>query len=148
MRQSYADFAWIEREAPDGPRVLTQWNRKWQAFNLVGGHREPGESFRECVVRELVEELGITPDDFAVSGEPLAQIEFEAWSVPAEETTAYSMVAFRAEILTDAALRQINKNTENRWLSATELAAAKTHDGRRISEVAERFFAAIAPQTS
>jgi 8-oxo-dGTP pyrophosphatase MutT (NUDIX family) len=148
MRQSSAAFAWIECPTPDGPRWLTQWNSKWQAFNLVGGHREQGESFRECVVRELVEELGISPAEFAVAAEPIAQIEFEAWSVPAAAMTAYSMVAFRAEILTAAAIRQIDENAENRWLSATEFAAATSHDGRRVSEVAVRFFTAIAPQTS
>jgi 8-oxo-dGTP pyrophosphatase MutT (NUDIX family) len=146
MRHVSAAFAWIERETPSGSRVLTQWNRKWQAFNLVGGHVELGETFRACVVREMVEELGIDASQFDVEPDPLARIEFEAFSVPAQETTVYQMAAFRADICTEAAWRRIDENPENRWLRAADLAAGATADGHRVSEVAVRFCAAIHPR--
>jgi 8-oxo-dGTP pyrophosphatase MutT (NUDIX family) len=143
MRKSSAAFAWIERQTHDGPRFLTQWNRKWQAFNLVGGHVEPGESFRECVVREMIEELGIAAAEFDVSDEPLARIEFTTWSVPAQETTEYEMAAFRAALRTEAAASRIEANADNRWLSREELARGTTDAGQHVSEVSVRFFVAI-----
>lgn len=143
MRRVFAAFAWIERQSHEGPRILTQWNRKWQAFNLTGGQREAGESFRECVVREIVEELGLGETQFDVSAEPLAQIEFSAYSVPIGETTAYTMALFRAVLADAAAVCLVDENPQNRWLSREELAAGTTSDGRQISEVALRFSAAI-----
>lgn len=142
-RRECAAFAWIERPTPDGPQILTQWNRKWQAFNLIGGQREAGESFRECVVREIVEELGLGEAQFDVSAEPLAQIEFSAYSVPIGETTAYTIALFRAVLADAAAVCLVDENPQNRWLSREELAVGTTSDGRQISEVAVRFSAAI-----
>lgn len=143
MRHVSAAFAWIERETPAGPQWLAQWNRKWQAFNLIGGHVEPGETFRECLVREMIEELGIAANQFSVAPDRLARIEFEAFSMPAQEVTAYQMVVFRATILSEVAYQRIVGHPDNRWLSRDELTAARTNDGREISEVALRFSAAI-----
>lgn len=144
MRTVQAAFAWIEQVSPGGALYLCQWNRKWQAFNLIGGHQEPGESAWQCVVREIAEELGLAAgDDIAVAGEPLARIEFTAWSVPLGEWTAYDMTAFAATIASPAALARVGESAENRWLSAAELTAGRTADGRAVSEVATRFAAVI-----
>lgn len=142
MRRASAAFAWIERPSPEGPRVLTQWNRKWQAFNLIGGQREAGESFRECALREIVEELGVSATQFDVSAEPIAQLDFSAYSVPLGDTTAYTMALFRAALADAAAVSLVDENPQNRWLSREELAAGTTADGRQISEVAVRFLVA------
>ena len=49
MRVSEAALALITRVTPQGEaEYLTQWNEKWQAYSLIGGHREPDESFRDC----------------------------------------------------------------------------------------------------
>jgi 8-oxo-dGTP pyrophosphatase MutT (NUDIX family) len=146
MRQTSAAFAWIEYDTPHGRRVLTQWNRKWQAFNVIGGHREPAESFRECVVREITEELGLTEAQFTVSAAPIAEIEFSAHSIPADEMTTYTMQLFRAAIVDEDAHRRIEGNAENRWHSPIEIEAGRTADGRRISEVAMRFVAKVQPR--
>lgn len=143
-RYTAAAFAWIKRPLPGGLLYLCQWNRKWQAFNLIGGHQEPSESARQCVVREIAEELGLAAgEDIAVAAEPLARIEFTAWSVPLGEWTAYDMTAFAATIANPAALARVGENAENRWLSAAELTAGRTDDDRAVSEVATRLAAAI-----
>lgn len=143
-RYATAAFVWIEQVSPGGAFYLCQWNRKWHTFNLIGGHQEPGETARECVVREIAEELGLAAgDDIAVAGEPLARIEFTAWSVPLAEWTAYDMTAFAATVASPAALAHVGENAENRWLSAAELIAGRTADDRTVSEVATRFAAAI-----
>lgn len=144
MRRTSAAFAWIDHLSTSGMLYLCQWNRKWQAFNLIGGHQEPGETARQCVVREIAEELGLADsEDIAVAGEPLARIEFTAWSVPLGEWTAYDMTAFAATIASPAALARVGENAENRWLSAAELTTGRTDDDRAVSEVATRFAAAI-----
>lgn len=59
MRLSEAAVALIRREH-DGPTLwLAQWNQNWRTYTFVGGHRWPEETFRECLVRELGEELGV-----------------------------------------------------------------------------------------
>lgn len=42
--------------------VFDNWKREWE---LPGGSREPGESPRECAIRELREETGKQPVDLA-----------------------------------------------------------------------------------
>ena len=54
MRFSEAALALITRVNAQGEtEYLTQWNEKWQAYSLIGGHHEEGESFRECCIREI-----------------------------------------------------------------------------------------------
>ena len=57
MRLSEAAVALIRREQDGRTFWLARWNRNWRAYHLVGGHRRPGESFRDCLVREIAEEL-------------------------------------------------------------------------------------------
>lgn len=42
--------------APDGSRLMILRNGRW---DLPKGHREPGESFETCAVREVEEETGV-----------------------------------------------------------------------------------------
>ena len=57
MRQSQATVALI-RPVHDGQNLwLAQWNPKWRQFHFVSAHRRPDETFRECLVREIAEEL-------------------------------------------------------------------------------------------
>src|SRR4051794_4861026 len=110
MRLSISSLAVIRRAGPDGlPRYLTQWNAGWNAFNLVGGHRHDGESHRACLVRELAEELGLSPgpddpDAAAAPGHgaprcrvavrPAGRLEYEGFSRSAGERTRYEIELF------------------------------------------------------
>ena len=46
----------------DGDKILLQNRVKkdWQGYALTGGHVEPGESFVDAVIREMIEETGLT----------------------------------------------------------------------------------------
>ena len=49
----------------DGDRILLQNRVKkdWRGYTLPGGHVEPGESFVDAVIREILEETGYTVPD-------------------------------------------------------------------------------------
>ncbi|MFQ3594242.1 MAG: NUDIX hydrolase [Gemmataceae bacterium] len=143
MRTSQASMALISRIGSDNKRLwLTQWNEKWQAFNLVGGRPKGSEDARDCCLREISEELQLRPEvDFVVAVEPLAVLRYEAFSQSAQELTQYEMTLFDVQ-LRDSAERLIEANPANRWLSEQEIARQQCGDGKRVSETTARLLRA------
>ncbi len=149
MRTSTASLAVIRRPGADGsPSYLAQWNEKWKAFNLVGGHKRDSESHRACLVRELAEELGIVPGpddpDAAAAGqqpgplchiarEPLGRLEYEGYSQSAGERSFYRIELF-AVGLSPAALAHVERDRANRWLAEAEIEAGRCGDGKAVSD--------------
>jgi 8-oxo-dGTP pyrophosphatase MutT (NUDIX family) len=133
MRSSVAAFALFRRAAPGGEvEYLTQWNEAWNAYHLVGGHKED-ESFRDCCVREIVEELGMTEGhDFTVAAKPQSRLHYIHWSERARTETDYTVELFEAELLGDAS-RTVSADPSNRWLSESDIRAGRCHDGRAVS---------------
>ena len=119
----------------DGRRWLARWNAKWGAYNLVAGHRLAEESFRDCIRREVTEELGLRePADFSVAAEPAARLEYTAFSRSAGVETLYRMEIFPVQ-LAQAALRALpESNVECRWLTEAEIRGGRAADGRPVSE--------------
>ena len=75
MRQSIAAASLIRKEQDGHFFWLARWSRSWQRFHLVGGHKRPEESFRECLVREISEELGLTEHaDYEMAAESTAHL--------------------------------------------------------------------------
>lgn len=141
MRRSPAAFALFRRSTQSGDLWLAQWNAKWKAFNLIGGRREPGESARDCAAREVEEELLLTRHkDFTIATKLLAHLEFEAFSISAQESRHYEMDLFRANFERPDLCAQIAFDPANRWLNPVEISAGKTTDGQTISEVTQQFF--------
>jgi len=133
MRRSIAALALIRREEHGRPRWLLQWNPSWNAFSFVGGHKRPEESFRECMVREIGEELGLEDGtDFVMGGAPAAHLEYNAWSHGAREETAYTMELFDVQLEPSARVA-IEANPANRWLSEDEIRTGRCTDGRPVS---------------
>ncbi len=92
MRRSEAAIALIRRELGSNTEWLAQWNEAWQAYHFVGGHRRGEESFRECMVRELDEELELRDGaDLLVPTAPALHLEYTAFSQRAHEETEYVM---------------------------------------------------------
>src|SRR5262249_26592195 len=99
MRQSYAGVALIRRHQETQTLWLAQWNPHWHAFNYVAGHKRSEESFRDCVAREVSEELGLCQGtEFEVAEEPLAHLEYTAWSESARAETGYTAEVFAVEL--------------------------------------------------
>jgi len=134
MRTSTAAFAVLRRRREGRTEWLAQWNPRWHAYNLVGGHQRPDETFRQCLVREVGEELGLQADtDCRVAPEPLAHLEYTAWSASAGAETAYTMELFAVELLTPRAEERVADAAANRWLSEGEIRAGRGADGRPVS---------------
>ena len=132
LRRSEGGIALIERTVGGKREWLAQWNENWGAFFFVAGHRHPGETFRECVVREIEEELGLTSQECPVATSPVYHREYRAPSRSAGELTAYTMELFDAQPTPDA-LRKIAGDPMNKWLDEAEIRRIEAHDGRAVS---------------
>ena len=137
MRISEAALALIERQRPDGgAEYLVQWSESWRRFSLVGGHLEPGESFRACCEREVAEELDLTPGvDFRVAASPLRPLqEYVAMSHGAGVETRYRVELYAVSLLTQDAMLKITADPGNRWLNPDEISRMMTADSSPVSE--------------
>ncbi len=138
VRRSEAAVAVIRRVQDGQTFWLAQWNPKWQAYHFVGGHRRPEESFRECLTREVGEELGLVEGaDFQMSPAFPIHLEFTDFSESARTETDYIMELFALE-LDSRAIPKVEGNPENRWLTEAEIEAGRTHDGRPVSTTMRR----------
>jgi 8-oxo-dGTP pyrophosphatase MutT (NUDIX family) len=133
MRKSEASLAVIRCPRETGSRWMALWNVKWDAFHFVGGHRRPGESFRDCLVREIFEELGLRDGiDCHVAPTPLAHLAYTAWSNHARADTDYKMELF-AVTLEERAVPALRANPAVRWLTDDEIRFERSRDGRPLS---------------
>jgi 8-oxo-dGTP pyrophosphatase MutT (NUDIX family) len=135
-----AGLALITRRRPEGAtECLAHWSRRWDMFSLVGGHVDPGESFRECCAREVAEELGLAPDlDYRVAPEPLRpRQEYTAFSRSAGVETRYVVELFAVELLTPEARQRVDADPRQRWLGEDEIRRRRTGDGQPVSAQVE-----------
>jgi len=134
MRDSVAAIALIRRETNGQTEWLARWNHNWNAFSFIGGHKSDDETFRECLIREVIEELGLEPDaDFHVALAPQSHLEYVGWSDGARAETAYTMELYPLELVGDFTQEKIDHDPENRWLAPAEIQSARTLDGKPIS---------------
>jgi 8-oxo-dGTP pyrophosphatase MutT (NUDIX family) len=138
-RQSVAAFALIQRQEQGQTLYLAQWNLHWRALNLVGGHKRLEESFRECLVREVGEELGLAlGGDYEIRDQPPLRLEFDAFSDGAWELTSYTLEIFPVVLNENSALAKIASNPDNRWVTEAEALAGRCNDSTRISPTMTR----------
>lgn len=144
LRQSEGALAVIARSGSDGPEWLVRWNKKWQCYAFVGGHRHEDESFRECLVREVAEELEITDIECTVGQEPLARLEFVDWSESAQADTAYIHELFAAWLNDDSVIEKLGRDGRLRWLTSEEIRSQHGRDGSPVSATLSRYLDCIA----
>jgi 8-oxo-dGTP pyrophosphatase MutT (NUDIX family) len=131
LRHSKAALAIIERNNA----WLVQWNDAWQAYSLIGGHLEAGESFRECCIREIVEELECEPDNIDVAVEPYADLRFDEFSRAAGVDTKYQWQLFAAS-LSERVLQNLPANC--RWLTPSQIQRGFADDELAIAAQVKR----------
>ena len=148
MRHSRGALAKITHVGEGGCLWLLRWNRKWESYALIGGHLEPGETYRECLLREIHEEIGLKADDLCVSMEPIETLSYVAFSKRANEETQYTLLLFDAVIHEEARSDLSLHDDTLRWVSAAEIEARRTHDGKGISDVVGRVYGVLQERTS
>lgn len=114
---------------------LVQWNENWHAYSLIGGHVEPGETFRECCVREVAEELECSESVVEAAPDAYATLRFCEYSKAAKEETDYQWQAFITR-LPASTLSQLPSNCA--WVTADEIRSAKTVSGQPIADQVRR----------
>lgn len=135
-RRSIAACAIITDQRNEITVWLVQWNKKWKNYHLIGGHKRPEESFRECLIREINEELGLQENDnsFLVAQEPVAHVEYTAWSASSQIQTLYTTELYHVQLISEIARNQVNSNPCNRWTTEAEIHRLRCVDGQPISE--------------
>ena len=107
MRASNAALAIVTRVNSLGSaEYLTQWNNRWQAYSLIGGHVEEGETFQQCCIREVAEELECDQHSIAAAPYPYATLRFREFSRAAKVETDYHWQVFIVRV-TDSTLQQL-----------------------------------------
>ncbi|AMV18449.1 NUDIX domain-containing protein [Planctomyces sp. SH-PL14] len=151
MRVSESALALFTRSTPDGTTAyLTQWNERWRAYSLIGGHRRKGETFRDCCVREVTEELRLMPEiDFQISDRPVTtRLEYKAFSKSAGAETRYAFELFSGWLRDDAVATRVLEAPENCWVSEAEVRAGRTLSGKAIDAQVARSLDWIAGRES
>jgi 8-oxo-dGTP pyrophosphatase MutT (NUDIX family) len=145
-RKSVAAFALIRREEQGRALYLAQWNLNWRALNLVGGHKRPDESFHECLIREISEELGLTfGDDYRILDQPPLRLEYDAFSDSAWEETSYVIEVFPV-VLAEGAMAKVEANPDNRWVTEQEMLGGRCNDSTRVSPTMTRILMTVSKE--
>ncbi len=141
MRISDAGIAMISRVNSLGEtEFLTQWNQGWNAYSLIGGHVEAGETFRQCCVREIEEELHCTASDFELAPYPYATLRFHDFSKAAREETDYHWQVFLTRPSNDL-LERLPDDCQ--WVNAHHIRSGRTADGKPIADQVRRVLKAV-----
>lgn len=119
---------------------LAQWNNNWNAYSLIGGHVEQGETFRGACLREITEELECTEVGIELAPYPYATLRFQEYSQAAKEQTDYHWQVFVAR-LTDDVLG--NLPTDCHWVTADQIRSGSAADGKPIADQARRVLKAV-----
>jgi NAD+ diphosphatase len=94
----------------DGPRALLTTKTGWgKRYSLVAGFVEPGETFEECVVREVREEVGVEVDR-------LRYLKSQSWPFPHQVMVGFLAAYAGGEIVLDTA-----ELADARWFDRNDL---------------------------
>jgi ADP-ribose pyrophosphatase YjhB (NUDIX family) len=138
MRRSTAAIALIRSDSNGQNLWLAQWNARWNAYHFVGGHKRATETFRDCLLREVAEELKLVyQSDYHAPKKPCRSVEHRAWSHRTKAETHYVMKLFHVK-LAPCALFKVASNLGNRWLIEAEIEAGQTRDGQSVSPTMKR----------
>lgn len=142
MRVSEAALALITRFDPAGViEYLVIRNTNGQAYSLIGGHRKVSESFHECCRREVIEELQPSANArVEVAPFPWVSLRFNDHSGANGEETDYHWQVFPVRV-DDQSLQRMPPTCA--WVSADQIRAGRTRDGKLIADQARRVLKAV-----
>lgn len=138
LRVSVAALALVTRQLQGRTYWLVRWNEKWSAFALVGGHKHDDESFRDCLIREIREELGVDSELLDVADAPASHLEFTALSDSAQQPTRYTLELFDVRFRDERVLARLDADPAIRWVTESEIRVGRCDDGRAVSRTIKR----------
>lgn len=144
-RESLGAWALFCRDRDGHTEWLARWNGHWNCYNFVGGHKHEDETFRECVVREIHEEVGLREqEDYTISpDDALLHLEYEAWSRSAQQDTRYVVELFGIALNEDKLAEHLATERPIRWLTHGEIQDGRTCQGEPVSETIKRMLSAL-----
>lgn len=126
----------LVRQVQDGRTTwLARWHEQSGRYGFIEADRLEGESYRECIDREVAWSLGLKRGkDYIVSSTPRLHLELQS-QPPGESEMMWFIVEFYVvDLYGSTALETIDADAGNRWLTAEELHQGKTSDGIPLSE--------------
>ncbi len=115
------------------------WPATWSAdarhFDFVTAPRLEGESYRECIDREISWKLRLRRGrDYIVSS--VARLHLDApLQLPGEESETYFVVEFYVVDLYGGSARvTVDNNSDIRWLTSQELLSGQCCNGQQVND--------------
>lgn len=134
MPISTAVIALIRKEGGGQTQWLARWSPDYRGFNFLGRRKTDGKTCRDCVIREMIDKLGLQPEaDFVVADAPHSRLEYVGWSNGTRGETACKMELYPVELTGDFSQERIESDAANRWLLEAEIQAGATKDGHPVS---------------
>jgi hypothetical protein len=127
MRTSQAGLAIIQQR----DAWLVHWNDNWNAYSLIGGHVETGESFRESCIREIAEELRCSASQLNVNTDSHMRLNFREFSRAAKVETEYEWELFLASV--DERVLQ-NLPDDCVWVTHSHIRSGVAANGKPIAD--------------
>lgn len=109
----------------NGPTFLLARHRDSGRWSLVGGSVEPGEEPAEALIREVREELGVTPTVGKIVGAYGGQ-SLEA-VYPNGDRVAYVTVAYECSLPEDDTTLDSDELVEVAWFEAPDISTLPRH---------------------
>lgn len=123
-REHEGKSKWLARAEANQPNVL----------NFISAPRLGSESFRDTILREAAWELNLDPKrDLLVSSMAQLNLEFVAQLPNETDETHVGASFFMVQIYGKRALRQVESDPTNHWLSSSEVCNGHALSGEKLT---------------
>ncbi len=133
MKSFVGSVALIRHPEHEEQQWLLKWSEPRQHYRMVTAERLEGESYRDCIDREIAWDLALQRNkDYLISSMSRLHIE-EIMQVSGDcSETFFILEFFAADLYGKTSKSQIEADQTTRWISSREVLNGVTHTGERI----------------